>query len=33
MAIGTAAVADIRLVMVGLSKGLMPFINIMNIDP
>ena len=30
MAIGTAAIADISLVMVGLSKGLMPFINIMN---
>lgn len=30
MAIGTAAIADISLVMVGLSKGLMPFINTMN---
>jgi membrane protein len=30
MAIGTAAIADISLVMVGLSKALIPFINTMN---
>jgi hypothetical protein len=30
MAVGTAAIADIGVVMLGLSKALIPFINTMN---